>query len=478
MGLILPLLRPADMLVDPDTYLHIAVGRWMIEHRALPFHDPFSSSMPGAPWVPHEWLAELVYAAVYKVGGWAGALFVTTACFGLSLGVFARRLLVHCEPFTALIMTTMTAGLACGHLLARPHVLAFPILALWSGALITARDTESPPSLWLLPLMTLWANCHGSFLFGLALALYLGLEAVISAGTAAAQRRSIWRWGGFLVLATLAGLITPYGLDGVWHPFLLMAMPTAMGTFSEWLPPDLRADHVLTIWVLGAMGLGLGLGVKLPLTRLVLLLGLYYETFQSARHVDLLCLVGPLAVAAALGPQLATRIRTDPPSALALWMARWSQPANRLGVGLAGVLVLLVGITIVWRAPQPINGTSYPVAAVAAAKALDLTGPVLNEESFGGYLAFVGIAPFIDGRIEMYGDAFLSRWAHAALGDRDALVGLLDRYHISWTLFPRDRQAVQTLDMLPGWRRAYADDQAVIHVRDGAGSAVPVGAAE
>ena len=42
------LLTPVGMLHDPDTYMHIAAGRWMLAHWALPAHDPFSFSMPDA----------------------------------------------------------------------------------------------------------------------------------------------------------------------------------------------------------------------------------------------------------------------------------------------------------------------------------------------------------------------------------------------------------------------------------------------
>src|SRR5689334_7950950 len=59
------LAQPAALLNDPDTYLHIAAGRWMLAHQALPTQDPFSHSLAGAVWVAHEWLAEVIFAAVY-----------------------------------------------------------------------------------------------------------------------------------------------------------------------------------------------------------------------------------------------------------------------------------------------------------------------------------------------------------------------------------------------------------------------------
>jgi hypothetical protein len=59
------LAEPLALLHDPDTYLHIAAGRWMLAHAALPTQDPFSHTFAGARWIPHEWLAEIVLAAVF-----------------------------------------------------------------------------------------------------------------------------------------------------------------------------------------------------------------------------------------------------------------------------------------------------------------------------------------------------------------------------------------------------------------------------
>ena len=90
--------------------------------------------------------------------------------------------------------------------------------------------------------------------------------------------------------------------------------------------------------------------------------------------------------------------------------------------------------------------------------------PVFNSEAFGGYLVFRGVPVFIDGRVEMYGNDFLAAYLAAERGDAAALAALLIRYHIGWTLLQAQSPAVAALDRLPGWRRAYADDQAVIHV--------------
>jgi hypothetical protein len=102
-----------------------------------------------------------------------------------------------------------------------------------------------------------------------------------------------------------------------------------------------------------------------------------------------------------------------------------------------------------------------PAAALAAARQNQLTGPVFNEFNFGAFLIFSGVAPFIDGRADMYGDPFIRRYA-----DPSQLPNLLSQYHIGWTLLGTKHPDVLLLDHLPGWRRLYADTIAVVHVRE------------
>jgi hypothetical protein len=100
---------------------------------------------------------------------------------------------------------------------------------------------------------------------------------------------------------------------------------------------------------------------------------------------------------------------------------------------------------------------------VSAARAAGLTGSVLNSLRFGGYLMFVGIPTFVDGRADLFGDGFLARDAAASAGIGNALPDLLDNYAIKWTLFEPASPAVTLLDHLPGWERVYADAYAVVH---------------
>jgi hypothetical protein len=89
---------------------------------------------------------------------------------------------------------------------------------------------------------------------------------------------------------------------------------------------------------------------------------------------------------------------------------------------------------------------------------------VLNDYGMGGYLIFRGVRPFIDGRTDMYGDAFNSRY-DAAVSRRAALEAVLAERHVAWTLFRPGAAAVRLMDAEPGWRRLYTGPYAVVHVR-------------
>src|SRR5205823_12438493 len=103
------------LLNDPDTYLHIAAGRWIWAHGALPSHDPFSHSMPGAEWLSSEWLAQLLLAALYAAAGWGGLVVVAAACVAAAVALLTHFLLRHYPPLPALIAALAAAAVLQAH---------------------------------------------------------------------------------------------------------------------------------------------------------------------------------------------------------------------------------------------------------------------------------------------------------------------------------------------------------------------------
>ena len=457
---------PPALLNDPDTYLHIAAGRWMLAHHAMVGADPFSWTMSGAPWVAGEWVGEITLAAVYGVANWGGVVVLGAACFGVAIGSLAWFLSRRLEPLPTVIAALAGAVLVLPHLLARPHVLALPLMVLWCGELVAARDDERRPPWRLLPVMLLWANLHASFLFGIALAGFFAGEAVLYPASGASRVAELRRWGGFVVAALAVSLLNPHGAATLIQPFRLMLMLALQSGFGEWRPADLTRFPALEVWLLGLLALGFATGARPRWTRLVLVIGLAHLALAHVRHADLLGLVGPLALAAALGPSVAALTRPAAGSPLLRGAARLGRAAPlraRLAMLALGVAVALPVLL------RPIDRSAdgvTPQAALAAAQRLHLAGPVFNSEAFGGYLVFAGVPTFIDGRIELYGDDFLAAYLAAERGDAAALGTLLDRYRPAWALLQTQSPLASTIERLAGWRRVYGDDQAVVAVHE------------
>jgi hypothetical protein len=82
-------------------------------------------------------------------------------------------------------------------------------------------------------------------------------------------------------------------------------------------------------------------------------------------------------------------------------------------------------------------------------------------------LIFNGVRPFIDGRTDLYGDAFFSRYGRIVTLDGTELERALSEYRIAWAIFPSGAPIVQMLEREPGWRLVAEGDGVVIQAREG-----------
>jgi hypothetical protein len=450
-----------SLLNDGDTLSHIAIGRWIIEHRAIPLHDPFSSTFPGGTWVPHEWLAEVVFTAIWGWLGWGGVVAATAGAVAAAFALLTRALQSSLGPRRAAIGAAPGFLLTEGHLLARPHALALPLLVIWISKVIRARDENRTPSLALLPVMMLWCNLHGGFVVGLLFAGLLAAEAVLAA-PAAARARVLRGWGIFMVLAVLSALASPNGISALLLPLHMLQMSFALSSIAEWHAADFSRFDPLLLWIGLAIAGGFWLGLKLPWARILMVLLLFWLALSHVRNEELLGIIAPLLLAAPLARQLggvsAQEYRLPPDR------ARPSMAAPIAATAAIALGLLATATALDRRGLEP-RGDIAPAAALQAAREAGLGGPVFNSVRFGGYLLFVGIPSFIDGRADLFGDAFLQRYVAAANAVGDALPELLDHYAVAWTLLEPQSPAVSLLDHLPGWKRVYADRYAVIHRR-------------
>jgi hypothetical protein len=334
-------------------------------------------------------------------------------------------------------------------------------MAAWAVIVLTARSRARAPHPAAALLMVLWVNLHGSFPVGPAFAAAAAVEAWVDYP---GRRIRVARDWGIFVLASVAAMFaTPHGIAGVLLPLRLLAMP-ALQKIAEWRPIDFTGGPLppIVLLLLSLLYVGLAYGPRLPRLRVALVVVLAYEALAHGRNQILFVVFGLLVLAEPLGryfragagragagdPDPPARI---PPIAWAAWLAA--------AVALAGV-----------RAAYPVRiadtGTR-PVTALANLPPGLAARPVLNAYNFGSYLIFRGIRPYIDGRVELYGNDFLQRYLEMTRLSHALLAQALARRHIAWTLFQAGSPVADMMDLMPGWKRLYADRFAVIHVRTG-----------
>jgi hypothetical protein len=452
-------------LSDGDTYWHIAAGQWILGHSQVPTHDPFSFSMPGAAWTAHEWGVEVLFAWVFRLWSWPGLMLLIATTSGLTIGYLTRFLCARLEPLHALMFAALVLVMMWPHLLVRPHVLGWALTTLWVGTLLDASEANKPPPWRLLALMVLWANLHASFVIGLGIAGAIGAEAVLSAAPAE-RRRAARTWLLFVAVSTLCSLANPQGYHEIVYSFEVMNMKVTLATIQEWAPPDFQKPQVLTLWLLVILALAFAGRVRLPLVRAVLIMGLLCIALAHGRDVALLGLVSVLMMAHPLAAQWrAQRQAGADVESLDRWFAAFTAPARAITICLGCLLAAVAAAAAMYvDKPEP-SDVITPRRALQALLAAGAGSRILNDYHLGGYLIFRGIPVFIDGRSDMYGDAFVDRYFRALrLTGTDSLETLLQQYRIDSTLLAPGTPALDLLDHLPGWRRIYADPIAVVHV--------------
>ncbi|RTM03998.1 MAG: hypothetical protein EKK33_35645 [Bradyrhizobiaceae bacterium] len=458
------------LLQDSDSFWQIKIGQWILDHGAMPTTDFYSFTRTGAPWISTSWLSQVLFAYSQAQWDWAGPVIVTAIAIALTAAIFVYLLEAHIEAPRAVLFAMLALLLSIHHVLARPHILALPVMVAWVGLLMAAADRRSAPSWYWLPLMALWANLHGGFVLGLALIGPISLEAVEHAEKG--RRLALFmRWVLFGVGALIASCCTPYGWRTLQGATNILGLGELLSLIFEWMPANFATFTSFEGALLGLIAFGYYRGLVLSAPRILLILFLTWSALTHVRSIEAFAFLVPLVLAKPLGETFA-RPASDTNGA-DRWPARY--------VTIIGALMIVAAS---WTSTSLYMGhhrftftmTQTPVAAVDLLEKLK-PQRIFNAYQFGGYLISRDIPVFVDGRAELYGEKFVMDFFKATEGKKPELLPrLLDEYKIDATLLVADAPGPQILDQLKGWKRIYADDIAVIHVRDPANSATAAAA--
>lgn len=443
------LLPTARTLGDPDSYLHVAVGRWILANGMIPSVDPFSFVMKGQPWVAHEWLSQVLMATVHDLVGWYGVMLMTSLAFAATIFIQYRFLSRHLETIQTCAFVIISASGLMTHFLGRPHVLVWPLMALWLSALLTASEEGRRPPWWLLLVMVLWVNMHGSFILGLVLFCFVALDAVL-------RNRALWAlWMLFGLLSVLACAINPYGWDVLFFPFELKSLDL-LTEIVEWAKPGLRAISSLVACLILIVFYVALRRIRIPLVYLPLMIALVYQASNHSRHVSIAVLLLPFLLRAGSKQRHITSESSQRSSQVSMNLRLIWMPAT----------AALVAIILPFMREYRPNHSYTPKAAVDVLVETRLAGNGINLYAYGGYMIYRGLPVFIDGRADLYQDKYLKKYFTATESkDASEVREVLNEFDIQWSLFPKKGYINQFFERDPAWKKFHEDDQAVIYVR-------------
>ena len=156
-------------MADPDIWWHLRDAEWQVAHHAFLHRDLYSFTAQGAPWMNHEWLAELPFYLGWRMLGSQGVYLVTLVAIEcILLCVFYRA--YQCSrsvpaSFIASVAAAILATVSFG-----PRTLLFGWICLVIELIVIERFDAEGRGLWILPpLFLFWVNLHGSWVIGLVL---------------------------------------------------------------------------------------------------------------------------------------------------------------------------------------------------------------------------------------------------------------------------------------------------------------------
>lgn len=471
-GLILITIAIADSVrqPDPDLWGHVPFGQAVLRLHHLVTRDPYSYSAAGHYWNNHEWLSEVLMAAIFNHAGVFGLILLKLACTTVVIVALAAAL-AETDSSTIVQFAVLIASAVVikPQLQFRPQSFTFSLLAVL--ILLLTRDAyRRTGRLWLaIFLLALWANLHGGFIMGIAA---IGTYSVVSGLQDAVAGRG---WGRMTRLAAitcaaiLATLATPYGF-GTWLTVgHALRNPYTRIVITEWQPLLLAAvvhwqqhqllisNYDIGIVMIAAAGISWALtieAVDLPLFAIAVVMAI--AAFISTRNLP----IAMIAIAAPLARHLPRTLQSwfpgkepaHPPQRPA-WLRRTNQ-----AILVALSIVIFVHSGLFSRAlvsPDP-----YPASACEFMKQHDLHGNILSSFEWGEYLIW-NMAPgskvFIDGRYDtVFPFDLIYKFALFNFGLKDGDT-ILREFPNDFVLIKPNSESRKLMDARADWKLIYAD---------------------
>lgn len=486
-------------LSDPDIWLHIKTGEYIVKHRAIPKIDTFSAVVSGKEWIDHSWLTQVIFYLVFNSGGadnliMLSAIIVTLAFWVLFSTAYKStgNLLL---PVSALFITIFASTTRFN---IRPE--NFSLLFFSFFLFMLTRRVRSRMLLLLPAIQLLWVNCHGFYVLGPLLVVTRIIAEKL-------KNPSLlpWEWAKvetldalsyknlkkIFALVCLASFLNPYGYKGALYPiWITFHAAGRLGIFynyiRELMPTWYHPATYEYYYILAGLSfLAFAINFKrININYLLLWLFFFAISVRINRNIIFFNFIAFLSVTDSLNNDFNL-------NKISLARLRKYFP-NEILRPFKCLILLLIIISVSMHGSNMLNSSYYIfeeartkssflgiTAKECAAKAADfmlennLPKNIFNFFNDGSYLIY-RLAPkgkvFIDGRTELYGGAFFEDYEKILNVNKNTIASLFKKYNINTVLISQPFFDMHGLARYfytsRGWALVYFDADALIFLKN------------
>ena len=461
-------------LSSNDFWLQVTIGGMIWNNGEIPDTVLFAfTEARDFPFHAHEWLASIVFYLLHEALGYDQLIWVKGA-LGIALFALCCRLahrLTSSLPVSLFLAIVTMAAANYRHFM-RPEIIGCLFLLILLNLLAEYQLTRKRQFLaWVIPLVLVWANSHGSFPIALVIVACFAAGEGITAALAARGVPGRVRLRAAVLAARphficcaamfLATLVNPYG----YHLYLFSWDFAQWAVTREYLiewggtfsPGFARARG---FWAyLGLLALCLAVIIarrrSVRATDILLLIAFGYLSTDRQRHVVLFAFVSLYVLARVIGPvAIGPRATRGAMALLLAWL-------------LAGGGMLLRYGNLQGEFPYSVPSRKFTPQLIEYVDNRDLRGNVFNSFELGAELVhkfYPRLRPAIDSRVDAYGEKYFEYYTQL-YSDERLLLDFIEFYDVRymlllWWEFEHLKQMRQLT--ATGWRVLYADHKMVL----------------
>ncbi len=486
---------------DLDLWLHLAMGKYILQHFSIPDHDILSCTIAGQPWINHEWLFQVLSYGIFSHWGPDGLLKMQMVVAASSMLLLLLLGYNKDQQLGTTFVLFIVYLVFQQRFTIRPEIFSLLFFTVYIYILSLHLDKK-----WTIPVLffvqVLWTNMHGFFFFGPLFVLMGFISEFLKR-----RVRLPFEWNDvgrltdeeykrlqYLFMAVvLACLVNPYTFQGAWYPLKVffsfsgenkiffhhieeLQKPILWSTIFD----RMQQPHYKLLILISFVSLIFNRR-RIDISALLLWVVFLVFSLQAMRNLVFFAFAAYLVYVTN-----SSYLSWKDVVPLRFINERFQYLTSMVAKFLFFIWILLFaqGFSQIgyydfqkYEKKSEFGGLalrSFPTQAVDFLVQNNIQGNFFNDFNSGAYLlgrTYPNIKVFIDGRTEAYGGQFFKKYYQIWHdGDGKLFEENVQKYHLTGAFLSSVRQHVPKKFLKyfygnPDWAAVYCDYDAVVFLR-------------